>query len=233
LGPATWPAIINVDTHNRLEAIVRGRERGPKQRPARKHLLTGYLRCHCGARMVTAPNDRGVTRYVCPPRGNGRGAACTSVVSHHADDTARAQVLKYLDSKDFAKALERARRFADDADKTLEKLRFRLARDQARLAEIGDMFADGEIDRAEYRRVTARVQERIDDAERKMARLDKTGPSFRLEGQGELLRRAWDAMTLEERRDVIGAVAEHFVIEPATRPVNVFRPERVRPVWRF
>jgi DNA invertase Pin-like site-specific DNA recombinase len=238
IGPATWPAIIDEDAHYRIEAIVRGRERGPKQRPARKHLLTGFLRCHCGARMVASMSDprangERVVRYVCPPAGNGKGAACVSIVQHRADDAARDHVLNYLDSRSFARALTRARRAADDSGRTIAKLHDRLVRDHARLAEVGDAFADGEIDRAEYRRLTSRIQDRIADAERKTAQLDTRGPSFRLAGQGAKLRTAWSEMTLEERRDVIGAVVEYFEVLPAQRPVNVFRPERVRPEWRF
>ena len=233
VGPATWPAIIDVETHQRIAAIIESRKRGPKTRPARKHLLTGYVRCHCGARLTVAPNTEGVTRYVCPPRGNGKGSACVSIVAHRADAAATDHVLAYLDSREFARALARNRRIAADAGKSIDKLTAQLNRDRARLVELGDMLADGEVDRPEYKRLSGRVQDRIAEAERKMDQIDTTGPSTRLEGQGAQLRRAWDVMTLEERRDVIGAVVDHFVVDPAGFPPNVFRPERVRPVWRF
>jgi DNA invertase Pin-like site-specific DNA recombinase len=232
-GPATWPAIIDRETHERLAAIIDSRLRGPKLRPARKNLLTGFLRCHCGARMTAGPNERGVNRYFCPPRGNGKGEACTSVIAHHAEDAARDAIIEYLDSRDFARALQRARRAADDSERTVAKLTDRQVKDHARLAELGEMLADGEIDRAEYKRLTARVTERIDDAERKLARLDTSTPAVRLEGQGALIADAWEAMTLDERRDVIGAVAEYFTVMPAEKPVNIFRAERIKPEWRF
>jgi DNA invertase Pin-like site-specific DNA recombinase len=234
VGKATWPAIIDVKTHERLVAIIERRKRGPKVRPARKHLLTGYVRCHCGARLKVAPNTEGVSRYVCPPRGNGsKGAACVSIIADKADAAARDAVLGYLDSKEFSRALASARAAAKDADRVVAKLSDQLIRDRARLSELGEMFADGEIDRSEYRRLVDRVQARIDAAERKLAQLNTAAPSARLKGQGATLRRAWDAMTLDEQRDVIAAVVDHFVVDPAEKPVNVFRPKRVRLVPRF
>lgn len=232
-GPATWPAILDTRTHERIAAIVESRKRGPKVRAARKHLLTGFVRCHCGARLTVAPNTEKVNRYVCPPKGNGKGAACVSIVAERAEDAAVEHLLGYLDSKDFAKALARAQRAADDADRSVSKASDQLARDRARQAELGDMLADGEIDRAEYKRLLARVQGRIEDAERKLSQTAVGSSGGQLKGQGAKLRRAWDNMTLEERRDVIGAVADHFVVDPAPKPVNVFHPERVRLVPRF
>jgi len=127
--------------------------------------------------------------------------------------------------------LKRARQRAGNRD--LSDLAERLARDRARLLEIGDMFADGDIDRAEYRRQRDRVQGRIDAAESKLAAVSDTGPGLRYAEQGEQLRAAWEELTLGERRIILGAVVECFVIEPATQPRNLWRPERVRPVWRF
>jgi hypothetical protein len=127
--------------------------------------------------------------------------------------------------------LARVQQRAGNGD--LGELADRLTRDRARLAELGDMLADSEIDPAEYRRLRDRVESRIDASEVRIAAASDTGPALRYAGQGQGLRDAWEELTLEERRTVIGAVVEHFVIEPATQPRNVWRPERVRVVWRF
>src|SRR5262249_14063434 len=132
---------------------------------------------------------------------------------------------------EFARALKRIRQRA--GDEALADVADRLARDRARLAELGDMFSDGELDRAEYRRLTDRTHSRIDAAESRLATAAETAPGLRYMGQGDLLRDAWEELTLEERRTIIGAVVEHFVIEPAAQPRNIWRPERVQHVWRF
>jgi hypothetical protein len=148
-----------------------------------------------------------------------------------AEAEATRLVLDYLDSKAFSRALKRVRQRT--GDQALGDLADQLARDRARLAELGDMLADSEIDRAEYRRLCDRTRSRIDAAESRLAAASDTGPGLRYAGQGEVLRDAWEELTLEERRTIVGAVVEHFVIEPATQPRNVWQPERVRPLWRF
>ena len=231
-GDATWPKIIDRETHERLHAMFDRRRRGPAPRPAR-WLLSGLLRCSkCGASLqAQKQNTRGGTpRYVCPPRSVG-GCAGVTVRAGLIEAEATRQVLDYLDSKEFAKALARAQKRTGNGD--LSDVADKLTRDRARLLELGDMLADGEIDPAEYRRLRDRVEGRIDAAESRLAAASDTGPGLRYAGQGQLLCDAWEELTLEERRTILGAVVEHFVIEPAVQPRNVWRPERVRAVWRF
>jgi hypothetical protein len=40
-------------------------------------------------------------------------------------------------------------------------------------------------------------------------------------------------MTVVERREVIEALTEEIICDPAPSPRTVFRPERLRPIWRF
>jgi site-specific DNA recombinase len=232
VGDATWPAIIDVETHERLRAMFDRRRNGPAPRPAR-WLLSGMLRCSkCGASLTAQKqNTRGGTpRYACPPRTVG-GCAGVTVRAELVEPEATRQVLDYLDSEEFARALARVQQRTGNGD--ISDLADKLTRDRARLAELGDMLADSEIDPAEYRRLRDRVESRIDASEVRIAAASDTGPALRYAGQGQGLRDAWEELTLEERRTVIGAVVEHFVIEPATQPRNVWRPERVRVVWRF
>jgi site-specific DNA recombinase len=229
---AAWPKILEVETHERLRAMFARRQRGPADRPAR-WLLSGLLRCSkCGASLTAQKqNTRGGTpRYACPPRSVG-GCAGVTLRSELVEPEATRRVLDYLDSDEFGRALERAQQRTGDS--TVADVADRLSRDRARLAELGDAFADGEMDRAEYRRLTDRTRARIDAGESRLAAVADAGPGLRYAGQGQVLREAWEELTLEERRTVIGAVVEHFVIEPAAQPRNVWRPERVRPVWRF
>src|SRR5262245_15620073 len=47
--PAQWEGAIDLATHERLVALVAARKRGPRASTARKHVLTGLLRCgRCG-----------------------------------------------------------------------------------------------------------------------------------------------------------------------------------------
>ena len=231
LYEATWPPIIDREAHERLRAIFDRRRNGPAPRPSR-WLLSGFLRCtKCGASLTAQKQTTSTSaRYACPPRTVG-GCAGVAVRAGLVEAEATRRVLDYLDSEDFARALARMQHRTGNGD--LGDLAEKLTRDRARLAELGDMLADSEIDRDEYRRLRDRVEARIVTTGSRLARASDTGPGLRYARQGEVLRQAWEELTLEERRTIIGAVVEHFVIQPATPPRNVWRPERVLPVWRF
>lgn len=229
---ATWQPIIDRRTHDRIVALFDARRRGPQTRTARKYLLSGMLRCgKCGGPMTSVP-VRNVPRYRCLSPGLG-GCQGVVIVQHHADAETVRKVLEYLDSPKLTKALKRAQQAADKTESRISVLADRLRDDRAQLVELGDAYADGTLDRAEYRRLTERLRSRIDDAEMELARGATSGPAAVNAGQGEMLRMAWEHMTLEERRQVLGAVVDKVIIEPATRPYGVFNPGRVQPRWRW
>jgi site-specific DNA recombinase len=232
VADATWPAILDRDTHERLVALFAARRRGPVERPARKNLLVRLLRCsRCGRFLLASAMSKDVPRYLCPPPAKG-GCSGVTIVARRAEERVRDLVLEHLDTPEFARALQEARQAATENDHDVAALLDQVTRDRARLLELGDMLADGELSRAEYGRLTAKVELQITDAESRLARAETVIPAD-LEGQGARLAEAWEAMTLDEKRTLIGAVAECFVVKPAPRPRNVFQPERVQPVWRF
>ena len=94
------------------------------------------------------------------------------------------------------------------------------------------LLADGTLHSDEYRRLSARLRERIEGTEaaprRSTARVEHVSD---FAGQGSNVRQAWPEWTVEERRNVISAVAEKFIIAPGSG--GHFKPNRVKPVWRF
>lgn len=229
---AMWEPIVDVADHERLVALAHARRTGPRLSAPRKHLLTGLLRCsRCGSTL--APNSKeGTPRYVCRPLGNG-GCGAMSVVMSHADARAVELVVEHLDSAEFGAALARARKAAEGADRQLTEAVDQLQRDRHALAELDDAFADGLLDRDRYRRQVSRLQARIGAGETKVASLASSGPAIAYEGQGATVQAAWEHMTLEEKRQILEAVVERFVVAPAEIPRNVWRPERLSAVWRF
>ena len=229
----SWPTIIDMETHERLVAMFDSRRRGPRLPRPRTRLLTGLLRCgKCGASMVSSRDSTATARYVCPAKPSG-GCGGMSVTGAHVEEAVRDLILDHLDSDEFADALHRAREAASSNSDEVEKAADRLTRDRARLVELGDLFADGEVDRAEYRRLVARVQTRLVQDEAVVERARAVVPALAYEGQVEQVAKAWEHMTLGERRTVIDALAEGFVIRSAVRPVNVWNSDRVDPCWRF
>jgi hypothetical protein len=103
-------------------------------------------------------------------------------------------------------------RAATAAGSETAKLTGRLIRDRARLVELGDAFADGELDRAEYRRLVDRIRARIDDTERRLE--DADGDTALLAVNAETLREDWETMTLDERRTVLNALRTSVTVAP-------------------
>ena len=139
----------------------------------------------------------------CRPTGNG-GCAGITVTMPKVEERVADLVVERLDSPDFAAALERARQAADRADLSFSAAVDQLNRDRAALASLDDAYADGLLDQPRYRRQVARITARISEREAKVAAMVTTGPALGFDGQGALIRRAWEAMALEERRTVVG-----------------------------
>lgn len=243
VAAGVWPAIIDGDTHRRLVARAEAKKRGPRVGPARRYLLTGFLRCSkCQSRMYgTAIADRGVPRYMCPPRGVGGCGGITvrlgpswpaEEAERRTDAVVTEMVLRRIDSPEFDATVQRLARQASDVDAESRHLGEQLARHQAKLIELDDLFADGEIERPPYLRQRQRVRARIEEVRAALDRLDAVLPQLQLVGAGDRLRKAWPSMTLEEQRFVLGAVVDHVEVMPAKPPKNRFDPYRLVPVWR-
>lgn len=101
----------------------------------------------------------------------------------------------------------------------------------ARVDELGDMWAQDQITRAEFLRLGKPIRDRADAARRRLNSLVKDGRASPWAGQGGALRAAWVAMSLDQKRAVIDAVVERVVVNP-TKIRGRFDPERVDLIWR-
>lgn len=64
-----------------------------------------------------------------------------------------------------------------------------------------------------------------------LERLNRLDAAMRLAGTGATLRASWPGLTIKERRDILGAVLDHVIVLAAEPPRQVFRAERLQPVW--
>jgi len=113
--PATWPAILDVETHERLAVILNDEQRyvDADKKRGRSYLLTGIIYCGvCGKPMVGTGNGKnGVyTRaYSCRRYGmNGLEVGCGKITRQAApvEELLRQAVLTALDSPQTLKAIE-------------------------------------------------------------------------------------------------------------------------------
>jgi hypothetical protein len=73
--PATWPAILDLDTHERLVKLFADPSRRAHVVGRRRHLLSGVARCgKCGNPLYFAGNGKNAYRCVTGP-GKGCGGS--------------------------------------------------------------------------------------------------------------------------------------------------------------
>ncbi|MCV7057275.1 recombinase family protein [Mycolicibacterium gilvum] len=225
--PGCWPAIVDKAKHEKVVALLAAptrRTNGTARPGARRHLLSwGLGECGvCGGtlRAVTRHGKYGrpLDLYVCDDRG------CVGRSEPSVDALVRDLVIGRLSMPDALDWLlgddEEARRWSERVDEL-----------KRRLDEAADAFAEGAITGEQLRRITARLQPDLDDAESHRADsvvsldLDAIRPLA-----GPAARERWDEMTVAQRRAVIEALGIRVLID-RTRPGPGFDPDSVRIKW--
>jgi DNA invertase Pin-like site-specific DNA recombinase len=234
-GTAAWPAIIDLDTRERLLAVFNapGRRRAEIEGT---RLLTGLLRCGrpgCGGRLLSGMNN-GLRAYVCRGGPGKDGCNRLAMIAEPLEDLLVEAVLIRLGSPAFGAALASQR--ATDGDR--QDLN-RIAELEGRLDELADMFAVGEIDRRGYTRAKANLDAELRTARRRVARQQAHSALDPFLDDPEHVRARWaaaDPKTAEGmrvRRAVMAAMLEEVVIGPAlVRGRHAFDADRVDPRWR-
>lgn len=223
-----WPAIVDRAKHDKVMALLTAparRTNGAARPGARKHLLSwGIGECGvCGSKLrsVTRRFGRGrpLSLYICDDNG------CVGRSEPSVDGLVKEVVIARMARPDALDWLlgddEDARRWSERADE--------LSR---RLAEAADAFAEGAITAEQLRRITARLQPELEEAERRRSEsvvaldLDALRPLA-----GPAARERWDEMGVSQRRAVLEALGLRVLID-RTRPGPGFDPESVRFEWR-
>jgi len=217
IGPAVWPAIVDRATFEALVAVLAN---GAKKNPRRRSLLTGLVRCECGA-----PMSRDGRSWRCRPSYR-HPEACgrVQVRAVPLEALVEEMIVELLGSPKLAKAMANEVPVHDDAALDLSKA-------EATMTELADMFSAGEITRAEWLRARKGVEERLADARRRLARRTGTDALERFRGADApaLYGKMED---VDERRAVIGALLDHVVIHPAKNRAPRLDVDRVDPIWR-
>ena len=106
-----------------------------------------------------------------------------------------------------------------------------LAEHRRRLADLGELWASGQISRQEWLALRRSVGDRAQAAEAQLEREERGAALRALAGTGRALAAQWPGMTVDERRAIVHAALDHVVVLAAEPPRHVFRPERLQPCW--
>ncbi len=228
VGPAEWQGIITPADTARLRSVL-GDPRRRTNRSPRRYLLAGMLRCSlCGATLVARPKMDGRRAYVCAKGPGFTGCGGISTLADDLESLIVEAVLYRLDTPALANRLTKRAKQTNEASATADSL----AADQARLDELAELFADGEIRKAEWLKARRRIDERVTANKKKLSRMTYTSALDGFVGNSEALRKMWSHLALARQQAVVAAVIDHVVASPALKGRNRFDPKRFTPVWR-
>ncbi|MBO0744736.1 MAG: recombinase family protein [Candidatus Dormibacteraeota bacterium] len=230
LIPGVHPAVIDVETHHRLvQRVEQERKRRPRQRAVRRFVLTGVVTCgNCGKPLVgrtfTTKTGKAAPSYFCDSSQGGCGKV--SVLAEPVEELVARFVMEAVDDPSFASRVAEAEGPRTDLDTVRRDL-------EERAAELAQMWADGELDRAAWKAARDRLSERLSGLEQQEEALPSPGPLERWRERS--LAEAWPTLGLDQRRAIIGALIERVPIMPVGKGgARRFNPERVgEPVWRL
>lgn len=243
LYDAVWPPIISRDTYEQLKlAVKRRREQDKRRTYAKKHLLTGFVfRGLCSNRMTicNAQNRDGSYSpcFSCrkiDPFGNPTGCGKVKRRKEPVEHLVVESLLYRLDTPNLGDLLHQQ----DAATDELRDLLQQRDRQSARLQEIMDGYASGELSLSEYKAMKATAQAKNADLDRVIGKLtsQRTIASIPV---GQSVREAWENGDLSWRRQLLDTVIEGIEIYPrelGDQKVRyqqwVFNPERVAIRWR-
>jgi DNA invertase Pin-like site-specific DNA recombinase len=221
VGPASWPAILTRDEHDRIRAILGNPRVHRVGRPALS-LLGGLLVCsECGAKMHHSTRVTGVRRYLCVVRPENGGCGHVAIQAERLEDIIVETVMRRLDTPALAAATAAPKRAKQLDDVGVL---------EARLGELADTFAAGEVTRAEWLRARSGIEERLVRARR--AQELETGMTVLAPyTEAGVLRDRWPALTTDQRRTILSSVLDRVVIGPA-KVGGRFDPDRIAIGWR-
>src|SRR5690554_3526718 len=204
VGAAAWPAIIDRDTWELLRAGASARRR-PGRPPKRQRLLSGLLACyHCGSPLYVGQTSRcrgDVYRCAKVARTDGTGCGRLTIAADLADRTVSDTIADWLQHPTFLAELDAWLACGDEAAAEALAELSEIERQQVVLAQ---RWADGRLPDAAYEAAAATLAKRQAEVE---ARLDGRARASASDLTGADIAAAWEALTTDERREVISLVA--------------------------
>jgi DNA invertase Pin-like site-specific DNA recombinase len=235
---AVWPAILDDEAFTAVGAILNDPSRKITT-PSRRYPYRTILRCSvCGRVLGSNPTRRRLSdgtlseakrNYAC--RDEVSGAHKVGHVFIRADS-----LEKHLDSIIVPIAdLPSTRQVLRDAEGAevagAAELIEANAVDNARLAGLADLVADGTFSPGHVRNAAADLKSAIAGREAKLAGLAGRSAVDRMDGH---LAERWDSMPAEDKVAVIKSLVRYVTVSPPiTRGRNTFDSRRLRIEWKF
>lgn len=230
VGKGQWKALVTEEVFDAVQAILNDPARRTTPTTARRYLLPGIARCSCGGSVNTGRTQHGTRTYYCGESKHMSRAAAP------VDAWVSELVIERLSQPDAAAlTVDRTRTNADE-------LRTESSAIQARLGQLADMLADGEMTREQFKRANERVRAQLKAVTTDMAdavTLDALGPFLTaaaaaegVDGRRDLVTAHWDRCDLDVQRAVITTLFSGIELCPPGKGKRAFDPATINLIPR-
>lgn len=217
IGQASWPAIVDRDTWDRVQIALEERNHGGGN--TLKKWLNGVLFCgRCGIRLYGWAGGK----YWCANDQRLGGCGKTVVSSGHAEREIEKQILTYLARPDVGEAL-----MESTSSDAVASARQDAKADEEQLKDLASMWAKKDITMSEYLTARKEIEHRLAQW-RTVARQATPASVRRLLGADDLTA-AWEDLQPVDKRDVAWVVYPRGIeVLPHTAGKFHFDPTRLR-----
>jgi len=207
--PATWPAILDLDTHERLVKLFADPSRRAHVVGRKRHLLSGVARCgKCGNPLYFAGSGKNAYRCVTGP---GKGCGGVSVNAVLLDEYVTGAVLDALESP---RVQEAVRAGADTGAPRRAELLEEIRKAQDKRADARRDWAEDVIDKEDWLDIRQRTDERIARARKEYDRLSGTATVLGDIPPSDMVRDAWEDWNTDRKRAAVKAVLNAVTVHP-------------------
>jgi hypothetical protein len=212
-----WPAIIDVDTHERLVKLFADPARRKHIVRASAHLLSKIATCpKCGRGLQYRRHaQKRADSYGCVKGSAGCGG--TAIKAGLLEEYVTGAVLDALESPRVQEALREGEdQHAPRRAELLEQIR----EAQERREEARHDYSDRVIDRADWLDIRQRTEDAISTARREYDRLAGSVTVMSDIPPSERVRDAWELWSTDRKRAAIRAVLHRVIIKPLPPGAN-------------
>lgn len=207
IGDAQWPALIDPERWEALQAILAAPERAKFHGSEPRHLLSGIAVCGvCGGQIIALMNRGKYPKYSC------RYGYCVSRNQTKTDELVTAVVKGLLTRPDSIEAIHAEA--APDVTGAAQEVREL----EARLEGLYAQAADGSLSPAGLAKVESAVLARLDAARERLRSL-RTPQRITIPDPADTAAR-WDALPLLDRREIIRALMEVRIMPARAKGVK-------------
>lgn len=229
VGVGQWEPLVDEATYRQVESILKDPGRIKNKTNRAKYLMSGVMLCG----KCEADGTKGVMGSFVANQGGKN-------VNYYRCKNCRSNYIKIAETDDFVTQLVVARLTRSDSEvpaRLVEvegpspELEQEARGLRARLTELVDMFASGEVTRAQHARASETVKARLKVIEAELASVPGRGLVAGL-ADAEDVSGAWDALTIAQRKEIVNSLMT-VTLEPVGKGyVRRYQPERLRIDWK-